>query len=344
MKKEKVFELSGVYIITNKINGKFYVGSGRSIFSRWFNHTCYLTKSTHVNYKLQRAVNKYGLENFKFEVLELHPPQGLNEREQYYLDTLCKAQEYIKGTDSFFNQQTYNIKPLVEGTTGLPQQIEKIVKGVRTRGFDKILKVSRTGGIIKEYELQSLAADDNNISRVTVSNSIKHKRCPKDKDYYFVYEKDYDENFIPKIVEVHNKGVKGVVNLPSNYKEVYCYDVYGRFYKKFESNKSVAEYFDTFTSTTCRMIDNPKKKILHRHGIHLYNLYSFKQHFETKILDRIKSFEQDGDIEVYTLFHEFVGSFSKETIANFLECHLHSVSQSVTQNKILKGFYFIRED
>ena len=105
----KDFELSGVYIITNKVNGKFYVGSGRSIFSRWFNHTCYLVKDNHINYKLQRAVNKYGLDNFKFEILELCPPQGLNKREQHYLDTLCKAQEYIKGTDIFFNQSFLSI-------------------------------------------------------------------------------------------------------------------------------------------------------------------------------------------------------------------------------------------
>ena len=118
----------------------------------------------------------------------------------------------------------------------------------------------------------------------------------------------------------------------------------GRFFKKFESNTATAKYFNTDTSSTCRMIDSPKKKILHRHGVHLYNLYSEAQNFETTTIDRIKTFKEDGDIEVYTLFHEFIGSFSKETIAIFLESHVHSVSQSVTQNKLLKGFYFILEN
>lgn len=340
---EKSFELSGVYIITNKVNGKFYVGSGRSIFSRWLNHTCYLVKDNHINYKLQRAVNKYGLENFKFEILELSPPLGLNEREQYFLDTLCKAQEYISGTDMSFNQNTYNIKPLVEGTTGLPQRLENIIKGVRTRGFDKILKVSKSGGVISEYELQSLAADNNGIGRTTVSSSIKYSRCPKDKDYYFVYAKDYDENFIPKICEPHNKGVKGITNIPSIYKEVYCYDVYGRFYKKFESNTAVAIYFKTIPSSTCRMLDNPKKKILHREGVSLYNLYSTTQYFTETTLDKFKNLEDSGDIELYTLFHEYIGSFNKEVVSKILECHLHSVCQAVAQHKILKGYYFIKE-
>lgn len=339
----KNFELSGVYIITNKVNGKFYVGSGRSIFSRWLNHASDLKNGNHINYKLQRAYNKYGFENFKFEILELYEPHGLNICEQGYLDTLCKAQEYIKGEDTFFNQNTYNIKPLVHGTTGLPNKLESSIKSSRTRGFDKILKVHKNGGVMDTYELKSIASEDNNINPSTVGRSIKEKRCPIFKDYYFTYEKDYDASFIPKESQVHNKGLVGVTTHPENYKDVYCYDIYGRFYKKFESNTAIAKYFNTDTSSTCRMIDNPKKKVLHREGVHLYNLYSQIQSFETTIIDKIKAFDEDGDIEVYTLFHEFVGSFSRKTIANFLNSHLHSVSQAVTQNKLLKGFYFIKE-
>ena len=337
------FELSGVYIITNKVNGKFYVGSGKSIFNRWYNHTCYLKNGTHINYKLQRAFNKYGLESFKFEILELHPVEGLDDCEQKYLDSLCKAQEYILGESPFFNQNTYNIKPLVSSTRGLEGKLESTIKGVRTRGFDKILKVGLDGGVIAEYDMQCDASEDNNINRNTVSKSIKHKRCPKDKDYYFVYKGDYDKDFKPKKYTIHNKGQKGVVKVPSLYKEVFCYDIYGRFFMKFESNTSVADYFSVDTSSTSRMLDKPKKKVLHRHGIHLYNIFSTEQNFEDSILDRFKSYSYDGDIDVYNLFHEYMGSFSKETIATILNCHVHSVSQSVLQHKILKGFYFNKD-
>lgn len=339
----KKLELSGVYIITNKVNGKFYIGSGVSVFSRWLNHASHLKNGNHVNYKLQRAYDKYGLKNFKFEILELHEPDGLNKCEQYYLDTLCKAQEYIRGGDSFFNQKTYNIKPLVWGTTGLPNKLESNIRSNRTRGFDRILKVHKNGGIIQMYELITLAADDNGLNRTTVSRSIKDKRCPRFKDYYFVFERDYDETFRPDTIQPHNKGQKGVTTYPENYKEVYCYDIYGRFYKKFESNTSIAKYFNIDTSSTCRMIDKPKKKVLHNHGIHLYNLYSTPQEFKNTILEKFKLLKNDGNIEVYTLFHEYLGSYTKEVIGELLGCRLHSISQTIKQNKILKGFYFIKD-
>ena len=339
----KKFELSGVYIITNKVNGKFYVGSGVSVFSRWLNHASYLKNDTHINYKLQRAFNKYGFDNFTFEILEMHEPDGLNVCEQSYLDTLCKAQEYIRGESTFFNQKTYNIKPLVWGTTGLPNKLESSIRASRTRGFDRILKVHKNGGVISVYELKEQASEDNKIDRTTVSRSIKERRCPRFKDYYFTYEKDYDETFKPKEVQAHNKGVVGTVTHPEYYKEVFCYDIYGRFFKKFESNKAVAEYFDVNTSSTCRMIDSPKKKILHRHGVHLYNLFSTEQSDIPNKLEDFQGVAEDGDIGVYNLFHEFMGAYSSNTISSIIGCLQSSVGDSVKNEKVLKGFYFIRD-
>lgn len=335
----KDFKLSGIYKITNKINGKFYIGSSNSIFYRWLNHASDLTNGNHTNYKLQRAFNKYGLESFSFDVIELHPGEGLNKREQYYLDTMCKAKEYIENKSLFFNKNTYNIKPKVEGLVGLPMREEVIVRAVRTRGFGKIFKIGSDGSFIKEYELQKHAAEDNNISRNTVSLSIKRKSCPKNKDFYFTYEDDYDPDYAPKKYKPHNKGIKGVVKHNTNI-PVYAYDIYGRFFRKFNSGKDTAKFFNTDPSSICRMLDNPKKKVLHNHGIHLYNLFSEKRAFENKI-DIFKSFEEDGNIEVYTLFNEYIGKYSKETITNILKCHPASVVQAKNKNKVLKSFYFL---
>lgn len=337
---KKRFELSGVYKITNKVNNKFYIGSGYSVYSRWFNHTCDLKNGTHTNYKLQRAFDKYGFCAFSFEILELHPPEGLNTIEQYYLDTLCKAQDYINGDSNFFNQNTYNIKPLVWGTTGLPHKLESNIKSNRTRGFDRILKVDLNGAIISEYELLIQAAEDNKINRSTVSKSIKNKKCPRFKDFGFIYEKQYNNTFRPSKIIVHNKGQKGVQTYESNWKEVFCYDVYGRFFKRFSSLTSTAQYFKTNTASICRMVDQPKKKILHRDGVHLYNMYSKEQTLIPTIINNFKSKNSNGDIDVYTLFHEYLGSHSKETIAEIIKCGIVSVNQTLVKNKILKGFYF----
>ena len=60
-----------VYKITNKINGKFYIGSSINITDRELRHKSDLSCGTHHSKHLQRAYDKYGKENFKFEILEL---------------------------------------------------------------------------------------------------------------------------------------------------------------------------------------------------------------------------------------------------------------------------------
>tara|TARA_R110000851_G_scaffold316437_1_gene479494 strand:- start:49 stop:819 length:771 start_codon:yes stop_codon:yes gene_type:complete len=61
---------SGIYIIKNTINGKFYIGSAVNIKSRWSQHKHQLKYNKHGNRYLQRSWNKHGTESFVFEVLE----------------------------------------------------------------------------------------------------------------------------------------------------------------------------------------------------------------------------------------------------------------------------------
>jgi group I intron endonuclease len=79
---------SGVYKITNLINNKCYIGSSAYIKSRWSNHRRTLLKGCHHSKYLQRSWNKYGQDNFKFEVLLYCTNEHLLDYEQYFLDTL----------------------------------------------------------------------------------------------------------------------------------------------------------------------------------------------------------------------------------------------------------------
>ena len=62
-------KITGIYKITNLKNGKFYIGSSVNLYNRNRGHYNTLIKNTHKNKKLQNSVNKYGIENFCFEVL-----------------------------------------------------------------------------------------------------------------------------------------------------------------------------------------------------------------------------------------------------------------------------------
>lgn len=80
---------SGVYVIKNTANGKFYVGSAMDVDRRWRDHRYALRAGKHINVKLQRAWNKYGEEAFLFKILEtVQDTERLLEREQEWLDLL----------------------------------------------------------------------------------------------------------------------------------------------------------------------------------------------------------------------------------------------------------------
>lgn len=74
----------GIYKITNKINGKFYIGQSIDIKRRFMEHKC--PHGTMSSIKL--AIKKYGKENFSFEVIEECEAELLDEREMYWIARL----------------------------------------------------------------------------------------------------------------------------------------------------------------------------------------------------------------------------------------------------------------
>lgn len=76
-----------IYLITNLVNDKKYVGQTRQpLNKRWSYH---ITESrTFSDRPLYRAINKYGLDKFKIKILEECPADILDEREVYWIDFL----------------------------------------------------------------------------------------------------------------------------------------------------------------------------------------------------------------------------------------------------------------
>jgi group I intron endonuclease len=109
---------SGIYQIRNKVNGKLYVGSATYLDKRRGDHIARLQRKKHHSFHLQHAWNKYGRDNFIFEVLEYCSPERLIEREQHYIDTL---------------QPEYNVSK-VAGCSACPDEIkERIKKALKGR-------------------------------------------------------------------------------------------------------------------------------------------------------------------------------------------------------------------
>lgn len=91
----------GIYTITNLIDGKMYIGRSVNLSIREKEHFADLKDNTHYSDRLQRAVNKYGIENFKFEVLIECDIEQLCSEEHYWCNLL----------DTHNRDRGYNIAP-----------------------------------------------------------------------------------------------------------------------------------------------------------------------------------------------------------------------------------------
>lgn len=100
-----------IYQIRNILNNKIYIGSTKNLRKRKIRHLRDLNKSCHHCIYLQRAYNKYGVENFVFEVLEECDNNDLFTKEKEWIDKL--KPEYnigaVGGGDNYSNHPNKGI-------------------------------------------------------------------------------------------------------------------------------------------------------------------------------------------------------------------------------------------
>lgn len=137
---------NGVYQIKNLLNNKVYIGStfrkcGKGFWVRFNQYT--KSKNTYYNKKLTNAFNKYGMQNFAFEILEVINTniKDCREREEFYIQSLNTIK---KG---------YNIKLQATGGNGganlgkkYPKPSKALIKR-RGEGVSKAMK-----GVKKSFE------------------------------------------------------------------------------------------------------------------------------------------------------------------------------------------------
>ncbi len=143
---------SGIYAITNTVNGKKYIGSAVNLSARWRKHKSALGISKHHNCYLQSAWNKYGKDAFEFSVVEYVPDKTL---------LIAAEQKHI---DSIEKDGSYNFCRVAGSILGVKRSPETLAKmresGLRYRVTDETrekLRVSNTGKKATPEKLEKMS-------------------------------------------------------------------------------------------------------------------------------------------------------------------------------------------
>lgn len=188
---EKRIDLNqtGVYLI--KLLNKpdwYYIGSASKhdkckyrdigFLQRWRNHISTLKRNKHFNPILQRSVNKYGLENLRFEIIEAcHPSDCINIENKWIKYYLNK-----------YNVYNINIaNPSRLGQINSKQHRLNISKG---RDKKKIYQFDFDGNLIKEWECYNQIIKDFPGGKSSIWRCIKNKQ---QTSYGFIWS--YEKKF-----------------------------------------------------------------------------------------------------------------------------------------------------
>jgi group I intron endonuclease len=146
---------SGIYLIYNNMNDKFYIGSAitNRINVRFRNHCIHQTGST----LLCRAIKKYGLENFSFFILEYYP--GFIHKENLksaHLKLLSIETKYINQLNP-----VYNILTLAGSSIGYLHNVETIEKMKANYSEERRIRI---GNLNKNKSLSQSQRDALSLS------------------------------------------------------------------------------------------------------------------------------------------------------------------------------------
>lgn len=208
--------MRGIYKIYNTLTGKCYIGQSINVPRRWTEHIYHakhFNKEKEKN-KLYLALNKYGLDNFEFSLIENCPSEiSLDEREIYWI--------------SYYNSFVDGYNSTKGGQGSCAQKIEK----------EWIYQLWDDG--LSSKEIQYIT----NYSKTSVYQYLKHYKNysaqeSKNRGYKSNLDilKNIEQNIPYQMIDKHwNKLCQ----------PIYQYDLFGNYIQMFHSIAEAERYFNT---------------------------------------------------------------------------------------------------
>lgn len=112
----------GIYKITNNINGKIYIGQSNNIQRRFSEHQ---NRGATSRIPVDIAIQRYGKENFSFEIIEECSIEQLNQKETYWIT-------YFNSIENGYNCSVGGDQQSIGSNNGRAILTENEVKFIRT--------------------------------------------------------------------------------------------------------------------------------------------------------------------------------------------------------------------
>lgn len=247
--------MRGIYQIKNLINGKIYVGSAENLSNRKSVHFTTLKKNIHNNSYLQNAWNKYGEENFIFEIIEIIPVNDKNYR-------LSREQWWIDNMRCMYNQNGYNLSPTAGSTLGViysqdsKKNISNSLKGKLSgknnpsaKINNEIAKQIRIDYSTKQYSQKELT-EKYKLSIRTIQLTLYNKIW---KDINYIYDSQQFSEFHKKRIGQSQKGEKSNNNKLTQ-KQVN--EIRIKYFQKNISMHKLSLYYNVSKATIQNIIEN----------------------------------------------------------------------------------------
>lgn len=281
--------ISGVYKIINIINGKFYIGSSENLERRRREHFRELKSNRHANKKLQHSYNKYGKDNFKFEIIEyVKDVDSLFNIEQKWLDELrpydkcvgyniatnttsgMKGRKHSEETKRKFSEMRKGEKNCNFGKKMPREAVEKM--RIKNSGENSVwygrkhtpeeLKNMSLGSKNKRpiicietgkiFDKISDACKDNNLD---VSDILKVCNGTRKSSggYHWAFLEDWNKNSVPE----------DYIKSNSRYIKVYCIELE----MIFETIEDAAKYLDVYPSNISETLNGRQNAVKGYHFV-----------------------------------------------------------------------------
>lgn len=221
-----------IYCIENIENGKKYIGLTKDYVKRWYGHKRSFICGNRISTAMQNAINKYGVDKFKFYILII----CFDDDMPYY------EKEYIKKYKTLVKENGYNI---LEGGNSYRDVTEKDRNAIkegqkRSEKWKKALEEKRIGrknckhsdedkkkiseSLKKYYKNNSNSKVSVNIEkhRQIMAKAVGRKVDQYDKDGKFI--KTYDSiSEAERNTGVSNKNIAHVLRGRSQTAGGYCW-------------------------------------------------------------------------------------------------------------------------